>query len=50
VTSPKGTTAAALARLEAGGLEALVNDAARAARARAIELGAEIAAASPLSH
>jgi len=39
VTSPGGTTAAALARFEAGGLDGLVEEAAKAAFARAKELG-----------
>ena len=43
VTSPKGTTAAALATFDEGGLSALVAQAAKAAQARAKELGAEIA-------
>ena len=47
VTSPKGTTAAALARFDAGGLEALVAEAARASAARAHELGEEIASKLP---
>ncbi|HEY3811907.1 MAG TPA: pyrroline-5-carboxylate reductase [Caulobacteraceae bacterium] len=43
VTSPKGTTAAALQRFSEGGLEALVAAAAKASQARARELGEEIA-------
>lgn len=43
VTSPKGTTAAALAQFDEGGLSALVAKAAKASRARAQELDAEIA-------
>jgi pyrroline-5-carboxylate reductase len=39
VTSPGGTTAAALHRFEAAGLRAVVAEAAEAARARAAELG-----------
>lgn len=39
VTSPGGTTAAALERLEAGGLDGQLTDAVRAAFARAKELG-----------
>jgi pyrroline-5-carboxylate reductase len=39
VTSPGGTTAAALAHFESGGLDALLADATRAARDRAVELG-----------
>jgi len=39
VTSPGGTTAAALARFEAGGLRDLVAEAVRAAAARSTELG-----------
>jgi pyrroline-5-carboxylate reductase len=43
VTSPKGTTAAALQRFDEGGLQALVAKAAGAAADRARELNAEIA-------
>ena len=39
VTSAGGTTAAAIARFEAAGLDAVVADAMRAARDRAVELG-----------
>jgi len=42
VTSPGGTTAAALATFEAGGLEALFAAAMRAARDRAAELGDQL--------
>ena len=41
VTSPNGTTAAGIAKLQSAGLEALVGDAVDAARARAAELGAQ---------
>lgn len=44
VTSPGGTTAAALARLEEGGLPALVRDAAAAAHNRSRELAREASA------
>ena len=47
VTSPKGTTAAALARFDKSGLQALVGEAAAAAAARARELGDEIASKLP---
>ncbi len=47
VTSPKGTTAAALARFDEGGLQGLVADAAQASAARARELGEEIASKLP---
>lgn len=39
VTSPGGTTAAAIETLQAGGIEALLQDALRAARDRSVELG-----------
>ncbi len=42
VTSPGGTTAAALAAFEAGGLEALFATGMRAARDRAVELGDQL--------
>ena len=41
VTSPGGTTAAAMHILENGGFRALIEDAVRAASARSVELGAE---------
>ncbi len=44
VTSPGGTTAAAMHTLENGGFRALVEDAVRAAASRSRELGAEAAA------
>jgi len=44
VTSPNGTTAAALERFEAGGFHSLVADAVSAARKRSQELGEEAAA------
>jgi pyrroline-5-carboxylate reductase len=43
VTSKGGTTEAALARLEQGGLRALFADALRAAHARGRELGEALA-------
>jgi pyrroline-5-carboxylate reductase len=46
VTSPGGTTAAAMHTLENGGFRALVEDAVRAAASRSRELGAEAAARS----
>lgn len=46
VTSPGGTTAAAMHTLENGGFRALVEDAVRAAAARSRELGIEAAARS----
>jgi pyrroline-5-carboxylate reductase len=43
VTSKGGTTEAAVARFEAGGLRALVTEALRAAQARSIEMGQQLA-------